>query len=67
MEKKPNQADRQATCPASENFELVPLSLCPRSMKNFLSLCLVRQDCPILLETLLYINKVSNGSFHPGS
>ena len=38
------------------DFELVPLSLCPGTMKKLLSLCLARQDCSIPLETLVSTN-----------
>ena len=36
-----------------QDFELVPLSLCPRTRKEFLSLCPEKLHCPVLLETLL--------------
>ena len=38
--------------PVRQDFELVPLSLCPRTMRNFLSLCPAREDCLVQLETL---------------
>ena len=36
-----------------QDFELVPLSLCPGTMKELLSLCPEKLHCPILLETLV--------------
>jgi hypothetical protein len=36
-----------------EEFELVPLSLCPGTTTKLLSLCLEKLHCPVLLETLV--------------
>ena len=35
-----------------QDFELVPLPLCPETMKEFLLLCPEKLQCPVLLETL---------------
>ena len=35
-----------------QDFELVPLSLCPGTMKKLLSLCPEKFPCPVPLETL---------------
>ena len=37
-----------------QDFELVPLSLCPGTMKELLSLCPKKLYCPVMLETLVY-------------
>ena len=37
-----------------QDFELVPLSLCPGTRKEFLSLCPEKLHCPVPLETLDY-------------
>jgi hypothetical protein len=36
-----------------QDFELVPLSLCPGTRKELLSLCPEKLHCPVPLETLL--------------
>ena len=50
-----------------QDFQLVPLSLCPRTMKGLLSLCLAGQENPIPLETLKekYPSKI--GKFNKSS
>ena len=42
-----------------QNFELVPLSLCPGTRKKFLSLCPEKLRCPVPLETLTDANQCS--------
>ena len=43
-------------CPGPwQDFELVPLSLCPGTMKELLSLCPKKLHCPVPLETLVHI------------
>jgi hypothetical protein len=37
-----------------EEFELVPLSLCPGTTRKLLSLCPEKLHCPVPLETLVY-------------
>ena len=37
-----------------QDFELVPLSLCPGTRKEFLSLCPEKLHCPVPLQTLVY-------------
>ena len=37
-----------------QDFELVPLSLCPGTRKEFLSLCPEKLHCPVPLETLVH-------------
>ena len=37
-----------------QDFELVPLSLCPGTMKELLSLCPENLHCPVPLETLVW-------------
>ena len=39
-----------------QDFELVPLSLCPRTMKELLSLCPEKLHCPVSLETLVWMH-----------
>ena len=42
------------SCPIPwQDFELVPLSLCPGTMKKLLSLCPEKLLCPVPLETLV--------------
>ena len=36
-----------------QDFELVPLSLCPGTMRELLYLCPAFRECPILLKTLV--------------
>ena len=41
-------------CPVPwQDFELVPLSLCPGTIKELLSLCPEKLDCPVPLEMLV--------------
>ena len=44
---------RDGILTAWQDFELVPLSLCPGTGKEFLSLCPEMLHCPVPLETLL--------------
>ena len=37
-------------------FDFVPLSVCPGTMKELLSLCPEKLHCPVPLETLNHIN-----------
>ena len=41
-------------------FELIPLSLCPVTIKGHLSLCPVGQENPVPLETLVWHLRASN-------
>ena len=43
-----------------QDFELVPLSLCPGTMKKLLSRCPEKLHCPVPLETLVAVLLHSN-------
>ena len=51
------------SCPVSwQDFELVPLSLCPGTMKELLSLCPEKLHCPVPLETLVETDLFMKGN-----
>ena len=41
-----------------QDFELVLLSLCPGTMKEFLSICPKKLHCPVLFKTLVHRPKI---------
>ena len=42
-----------------QDFQIVPLSLCPCTMKELLSLCPEKLHCPVQLETLFRPNSIT--------
>ena len=59
MRSGPNASQPKSRPIPWQNFELVPLSLCPGTRKKFLSLCPKKLRCPVPLETLVSMDKWS--------